>query len=84
MGNNSSITTTTYPAYDERHLIEDDFDYPISVNGKTRFKITLPKAMSVAEVESTVLASPEMAKWLDGTPPKKVIVVPGRIVNVVL
>ncbi|MFM7767389.1 MAG: class I tRNA ligase family protein, partial [Bacteroidota bacterium] len=84
MGNNSSITTATYPAYDERHVIEDDFEYPISVNGKTRFKITLPKAMSVAEVESAVLVSAEMAKWLTGTPPKKVIVVPGRIVNVVL
>ena len=84
MGNATSITMATYPTCDERHLIEDDFEYPVSVNGKTRFKIKLPKTMSVAEVESAVLASVEMAKWLEGTSPKKVIVVPGRIVNVVL
>jgi len=84
MGNIDSVTMEAYPLHEEKHLVEDDFDYPVSVNGKTRFKITLPKALSAAEVEQSVLTCADMAKWLDGNPPKKVIVVPGRIVNVVL
>ena len=84
MGNIGSVTMEAYPLHEEKHLVEDDFDYPVSVNGKTRFKITLPKALSAAEVEQSVLTCADMAKWLDGNPPKKVIVVPGRIVNVVL
>ncbi len=84
LGNTDSVTKVPYPVFDEQYLMEDDFDYPVSVNGKTRFKLTLPKTMTPAEVEQTVLATPEMEKWLGGNPPKKVIVVPGRIVNVVL
>ncbi|MFN5323829.1 MAG: leucine--tRNA ligase [Bacteroidota bacterium] len=84
MGHTTSVTTAPYPKYDERHLVEDDFEYPVSINGKTRFKIVLPKAMTPSDVEKSVLAAEEMSKWLDGNPPKKVIVVPGRIVNVVL
>jgi leucyl-tRNA synthetase len=84
MGHETSITLEPYPLYDERHVVEDDFEYPVSVNGKTRFKITLPKTMTPAEVEQSVLKATEMEKWLNGNPPKKVIVVPGRIVNVVL
>jgi leucyl-tRNA synthetase len=84
MGHETSITLEPYPLYDERHVVEDDFEYPVSVNGKTRFKITLPKTMTPVEVEQSVLKASEMEKWLNGNPPKKVIVVPGRIVNVVL
>jgi leucyl-tRNA synthetase len=84
LGNTESVTKEPYPVFEEQYLAEDDFEYPVSVNGKTRFKLTLPKTMGPAEVEQSVLAATEMEKWLNGNPPKKVIVVPGRIVNVVL
>lgn len=84
LGNTGSVTKEPYPVFIEEYLAEDDFEYPVSVNGKTRFKLTLPKTMAAAEIEQKVLAASEMEKWLNGNPPKKVIVVPNRIVNVVL
>jgi leucyl-tRNA synthetase len=58
--------------------------YPVSFNGKTRFKLEIPADTSPAEVEKMALAAPEAAKWLDGKPPRKVIVVPKKIVNIVV
>ncbi|MDO4692975.1 MAG: leucine--tRNA ligase [Porphyromonadaceae bacterium] len=79
-----SIVLAQWPQCDERHLVEDSFTYPVSFNGKTRFTIELPATMSPQEVEQAALAAPEAAKWLEGKTPKKVIVVPKRIVNIVL
>jgi len=84
LGHHESITFATFPAYNEAYLEEDSFEYPVSVNGKTRFKINLSLRISNEEVEREVLTAEEMKKWLNGNPPKKVIVVPGRIVNVVI
>ena len=84
LGNSESISTAPFPSFDEAYLIEDNFEYPVSFNGKTRFKIELPLSLSVEEVEKEVLASEESTKWLEGKAPKKVIVVPNRIVNVVV
>lgn len=84
LGNTDSVTKASYPVFVEEYLAEDDFEYPVSVNGKTRFKLTLPKTMVASEIEQRVLAASEMEKWLNGNPPKKVIIVPNRIVNVVL
>ncbi len=84
LGNESSISQATYPVYEESYLAEDSFEYPVSVNGKTRFKINLPLQSSKEEVEKEVLTAEELKKWLNGNTPKKVIVVPGRIVNVVI
>ncbi len=84
MGNTGSVVNATFPVYDEKFLVENEFEYPVSVNGKTRFKINLPLSLNKDEVEQRVLTSDEMAKWLNGNNPKKVIVVPGRIVNVVI
>ena len=65
-------------------MTESTFDYPVSFNGKMRFKAELPATLSAKEVEEAVMAMPESEKWLEGKAPKKVIVVPGKIVNVVL
>lgn len=84
LGNTTSITTATYPAYNEKYLVENTFDYPVSFNGKVRFKKQLPLTLSPAEVEKEVLADEAAARWLEGNTPKKVIVVQGKIVNIVM
>lgn len=83
-GHEPSIAYAEFPEYNESYLVEDAFEYPVSVNGKTRFKINLPLQISKDEIEQRVLAAEEMQKWTNGSAPKKVIVVPGRIVNVVI
>ena len=82
-GHSESISYAAFPVYHEEYTREDTFDYPVSFNGKTRFKITLSKTVSKGDAEKAVLAAPETAKYLTG-PVKKVIVVPGRIINIVV
>ena len=82
-GHSESISYASFPMYHEQYTREDTFDYPVSFNGKTRFKITLSKTVSKGDAEKAVLAAPETAKYLTG-PVKKVIVVPGRIINIVV
>lgn len=84
LGNKESIVNASYPLFDDKHLLENEFEYPVSINGKTRFKITLGSELSKGEVEAAVMKSGEMIKYLNDTIVKKVIVVPGRIVNVVI
>ncbi|MEI6899400.1 MAG: class I tRNA ligase family protein, partial [Bacteroidota bacterium] len=84
LGHNESVSFATFPEVKEEYLIENTFSYPVSFNGKMRFIVELPLDMIPSEVEKVVLAAPESQKWLLGNPPKKVIVVPGKIVNVVL
>lgn len=79
-----SIILADWPEYNEAYLVEDNFTYPVSFNGKTRFMLELPATMSAQEVEQAALAAPETSRWLEGKTPKKVIVVPKRIVNIVL
>jgi len=83
-GHNESITGVDFPDYDEQYLVEDIFDYPVSFNGKLRFKLALPVEMTTGEIEHAVLNHEQAKKWLSGKPPKKVIVVPKKIVNVVV
>ena len=83
-GNTESVTTARFPEVNPEYLVEDEFEYPVSVNGKTRFKLTFPLNLTKEQLESEVLQSAEMKKYLEGNTPKKVIVVPGRIVNVVV
>ena len=87
------LAKTELPSEDEilkttnvalKYLKESDFEYPVSFNGKMRFKLPLAATLSAKEVEEAVLASSEAAKYLEGNAPKKVIVVPGKIVNIVL
>lgn len=84
LGNDGSVCDTTYPVHDEKHLIENTFEYPVSFNGKMRFKLDLPLGMPVPEIEQAVLNSKELEKWLGGNLPRKIIVVQGRIINVVV
>lgn len=84
LGAEGSIVTAAWPEYNEEYLVESCVRYPVSFNGKVRFNIELPADMSKEDVEQAALSAPEAARWLEGKSPKKVIVVPGRIVNVVV
>lgn len=83
LGHSESIVTAEYPVFEEKFLVESTKNYPISFNGKMRFTMELPLDMSKEEIEKTVMAEERTQKQLDGRTPKKVIVVPGKIVNVV-
>ena len=84
LGNKGYVCDATFPEYNAAYTIDNTFAYPVSFNGKTRFTLELPVDMPVPEVEKAVLAAPEAQKWLGGQPPKKVIIVPRKIVNVVV
>ncbi|MBD5237609.1 MAG: leucine--tRNA ligase [Bacteroidales bacterium] len=84
LGNEGSVADAEWPVYDPAALVEDTVKYPVSFNGKTRFTIEAPAGASKEEVEKLALSDAAAEKWLDGKTPKRVIVVPGKIVNVVL
>ncbi|NJB36790.1 leucine--tRNA ligase [Croceivirga sp. JEA036] len=83
LGNSTSIAEAAFPVFDEKHLVESSKEYPISFNGKLRFKLELPLDMSKEEIEQVVMAHEKTQEQLGGRTPKKVIVVPGKIVNIV-
>ena len=84
LGHADSVTAATFPAWDEQYLTEDAFDYPVSFNGKVRFKLPMPLTATNADIEAAVKAAPEAAKWMEGKTIRKVIIVPKKIVNIVL
>jgi leucyl-tRNA synthetase len=85
LGNEAgTVTFAELPEFKEEYLVEDVIAYPVSFNGKMRFKIELAATLTPKEVEEAVLNAPESEKYLEGKAPKKVIVVPGKIVNIVL
>jgi leucyl-tRNA synthetase len=84
LGHSDTIFNASFPSYNEAYLTESSFEYPISINGKVRAKMNFALDMPKEDVEKLVMASDIVQKWTDGKPPKKVIVVPGRIVNVVI
>ena len=83
LGHTQSITYAPYPTHDDQYLQEESKEYPVSFNGKVRFKRSFPTDMPAAEIEKAILADPQTAEQLQGKAPKKVIVVPNRIINVV-
>ena len=83
IGHNTSISTVDFPKFDESHLVESTKNYPISFNGKMRFTMELSLDLSKEEIEAAVLANDKTKEQLQGREPKKVIVVPGKIVNIV-
>jgi leucyl-tRNA synthetase len=83
-GHPESVSQAVFPAFDETFLTLSTFNYPVSFNGKMRFTMELPVDMPSADIEKAVLAAEESAKWLEGKNPRKVIVVPKKIVNVVV
>jgi leucyl-tRNA synthetase len=83
LGNSQSVSLASFPVLDEKYLVDSTFDYPVSFNGKMRFNLSLPLDMSKEDVENAVLANEKSAHYLEGKTPKKVIVVIGKIVNIV-
>lgn len=84
LGRSGSVCDATYPAYEEKYLVRSTFEYPVSVNGKLRFKKEFPTSATPSDIQAEVVAAPEAQKWLEGKAPKKVIVVPGKIINIVI
>jgi leucyl-tRNA synthetase len=83
-GHKESIALAPFPEFNEEHLVEDAFNYPVSFNGKTRFNIELATTLSIPEIEKLVLEAEQTQKYLEGKSPKKVIIVPKKIVNIVV
>ena len=83
LGHDNSIATAPFPVFEPKYLVEDSKEYPISFNGKMRFTIDLPLDLSREEIEAAVMAHEKTQQQLQGRTPKKVIVVPGKIVNIV-
>jgi len=85
LGNEAgTLSYAPYPKFNAAYLIEDEFAYPISINGKTKMNLNISLSLELKDIEATVLANTDVQKYLDGKTPKKVIVVKGRIVNIVL
>jgi leucyl-tRNA synthetase len=83
LGNQGSITNARFPKQNDDYLVETTFSYPVSFNGKTRFKLDFDMNTAIGDIEKAVLAHENTIKWTEGKAPKKVIVVKGRIINVV-
>jgi leucyl-tRNA synthetase len=85
LGNEAgTLSYTAFPKFNSAYLVEDDFAYPISINGKTKLNLSMALSLEPKDIEAMVLASADVQKYLDNKTPKKVIVVKGRIVNIVL
>ncbi len=84
LGNTTSVMKSGFPEYNPAYTVENTFEYPVSFNGKMRFKLTMSKSADIKDVERAVLEAQESQKWLEGKMPKKVIIVPNKIINVVV
>nr|WP_314834925.1 leucine--tRNA ligase [uncultured Flavobacterium sp.] len=83
LGNSGSIATVAFPALEEKHLVESDKEYPVSFNGKMRFTMVLPLDLTKEQIEEIVMKDERTIKQLEGRTPNKVIIVPGKIINLV-
>jgi leucyl-tRNA synthetase len=83
LGNTTSISTVAFPVFEPAHLVESDKEYPVSFNGKMRFTINLPLDLTKEQIEEIVMKDERTQKQLDGRTPNKVIIVPGKIINLV-
>lgn len=84
IGNNTTVCDAQWPAFEEKYLVEANVNYAVSFNGKARFNIQVPNGTPREEVEKIALENPNSEKWMDGKTPKKIIVVPNKIVNIVI
>ena len=85
MGNQSgTLYQSNVPVFNQKYLIENTYEYPVSFNGKMRFKVELPLSLKKDELQKELEKMDQTIKWLDGKEPKKVIIVPGKIVNFVI
>jgi leucyl-tRNA synthetase len=83
LGHTTSIATVDFPVFDAKHLVETNKEYPVSFNGKMRFTIELPLDLTAAQIEEIIMKDERTLKQLDGKTPNKVIIVPGKIINLV-
>jgi leucyl-tRNA synthetase len=83
LGHAGSISEVPFPVFDPQHLVESEKEYPVSFNGKMRFTLTLPLDLTAAQIEEIVMADERTQKQLEGRVPNKVIIVPGKIINLV-
>jgi leucyl-tRNA synthetase len=83
LGHEGSISTVTFPKFEEKYLVESEKEYPVSFNGKMRFTIKLPLDLTAAQIEEIVMADERTQTQLQGRTPNKVIIVPGKIINLV-
>lgn len=84
LGHNQSVEYTPYPLHEDKYLVESTKEYPVSFNGKVRFKRDFPADMAPSEIEKAILADAQTVAQLAGASPKKVIVVPNKIINIVM
>jgi leucyl-tRNA synthetase len=83
LGHKESISKVAFPVFDAKHLVETNKEYPVSFNGKMRFTIELPLDLTAAQIEEIIMKDERTQKQLDGRTPNKVIIVPGKIINLV-
>jgi len=83
LGHTTSISTVAFPVFEAKHLVETNKEYPVSFNGKMRFTIELPLDLTAAQIEEIIMKDERTQKQLDGRTPNKVIIVPGKIINLV-
>lgn len=85
LGNQAgSLSTAPFPVFNADYLVENEFTYPVSINGKVRTKLTLSLDLEQSEIQEAVLANADVQRHIDGKPLKKVIIVKGRIINLVI
>ena len=84
MDNTSSLSTVKFPQYKSEYLIENEINYPVSFNGKMRFKVSLPASMSIKEIEVYILKHEKTVHYLSSAEPKRIIIVPQKIINIVI
>ena len=84
LGHTETICNTEWPEFKAEYLVESTVEYPVSFNGKMRFKLSVDAGLTVPEIQEVVLANEQSARWMEGKPAKKVIVVPNKIINIVI
>ena len=84
MNNTSSLSTVKFPDYKLEYLIENEINYPVSFNGKMRFKVSLPASMSIKDIEVYILKHEKTIHYLSSAEPKRIIIVPKKIINIVI
>ena len=84
LGQSGTVCDAQWPLFEAKYLVESEFTYPVSFNGKTRFMLTLPADMPVAEIEKIALSHEISVKWIEDKPIKKLIIIPNKIINIVV
>ncbi|MFI3317102.1 MAG: leucine--tRNA ligase [Rikenellaceae bacterium] len=83
-GNEGSVFDASYPQFEQEYLVESSFEYPVMISGKLRFKQVYDLAVTPQQIQEDIVTKEGAQKWLNGNAPKKIIVVPGKIINIVL